>query len=148
MVRQSEFIMGGSDFKELTASQVMEKRVIAAHLETAWLDMARVMTERDFGALPVVDDDNMLLGIVSEYDLLKVLMQSDDIAGVTAKDIMTKDPICVNEETLVSVIIDIVETKHLIRLPVVKDGNLVGVVARRDILLAYINATKKAPTGL
>ncbi len=147
-MRQSEFMMGGIDFKGLTASRIMETRVVAAHLETTWREMARVMTERGFGNLPIVDADNILLGIVTEYDLLKVLMKSDKVKGVSAKDIMTKDPICVNEETHVSEIIDIIETKHLIRLLVVKDGKLVGIVARRDVLLAYINATKKPPTGL
>jgi CBS domain-containing protein len=147
-MRQSEFMMGGIGFKGLTASRIMEARVVAAHLETGWCEMARVMTEREFGSLPIVDVDNILLGIVTEYDLLKVLMQSDKVKGVSAKDIMTKGAICVSEETPVSEIVDIIETKHLIRLPVVKDGKLVGVVARRDILLAYINATKKPPTGL
>jgi CBS domain-containing protein len=141
-------MMGGLDFNGVKADQMMEKSVIAARLDTTWHDMARTMTERGFGDVPIVDDDNKLLGIVTEFDLVKALIGSKDVKEVIAKDIMTKDPICVTEKTDVSEVIDLIEAKHLIRLPVVNDGKLVGIVARRDVLLAYLNATGKPPTGL
>lgn len=147
-MRRSEFMMGGLDFKDLKAAQIMEMDVVAAHLNTTWHDMARTMTERGFGDVPIIDDDKKLVGIVTEFDLVKMLMQSKDIKEITAKDIMTSDPVVVTGESSMSEIIDLIETKHLIRLPVVKDGKLVGIVARRDVILAFLNATEKPPTGL
>lgn len=147
-MRRSEFMMGGLDFNGLITAQIMEKEVVSARLNTPWRDMAHTMTELGFGSVPIVDDNNNLKGVVTEYDLLKVLMESKDVAKITAKDIMTKNPICATEDTHASALIDILETKHLIRLPVIKNGKLVGVVARRDVLLAYLNATVKPPGTL
>ncbi len=150
-MRRSEFMMGGIDFEGLITSQMMESDVFSAHVNETWHDMAHTMTKQGFGDVPIVDDDNKLMGIVTEYDLLKALMECKDAKDVekfTAKDVMTKDPVCVTEEMHVSELIEIMETKHLIRLPVTKDGKLVGIVARRDVLLAYLNATAEPPGTL
>lgn len=147
-MRRSEFMMGGLDFKGLITAQMMETSVTSAHVNMTWLDMAKTMTEAGFGDVPIVDDNNKIMGIVTEYDLLKALMESRDIDKLTAKDIMTKNPICVTEETHASELVEILEKKHLIRLPVTKNGKLVGIVARRDVLLAYLNATAKPPGTL
>ena len=145
-MRRSEFIMGGIDFKGLTAARMMETDLVTAHLDTTWHDMTRTMIEQGFGDVPIVDTNNKLLGIVTEYDLLKALMECRNIKETTAKDIMTKNPVCVTEETHVSEIIETLENKHFIRLPVVTDGKLVGIVARSGILLAYPNASEKPPS--
>ena len=147
-MRRSEFMMGGLDFKGLVVAQMMETNVATTNLDSTWHDITRTITEQGFGDVPIVDANNKILGIVTEYDLLKALMESRDIKNTTAKDIMTKNVVCVTEETHVSEIINILETKHFIRLPVVKNGKLVGIVARRDVLLAYINATEKPPGSL
>ncbi len=144
-MRQSEFMIGGIDFKDINASRMMETNVVTVPPNTTWHDMARTMTERGFGDVPIVDANKKLVGIVTEYDLLKALRERKDINNTTAKDIMTKDVVCVTEETHALEIINILETKHLIRLPVVKNGKLVGIVARRDILLAYLKAAEKPP---
>lgn len=59
---------------------------------------------------------------------------------------MTVSPICVTEETLSEEIIQLLQEKHLIRVPVVdKNGTLVGVVARRDILQGYLKSKESPP---
>jgi CBS domain-containing protein len=68
-----------------------------------------------------------------------------DVKDITAGDIMTKDPISVSEESGFKEIVNILVKKHLIRLPVVRNGKLVGVVARRDIIFAFLQASKKSP---
>lgn len=150
-MRRSEFMMGGLKFEDLVTAQMMEGSVVSAHVNGTWHDMADAMTKGGFGDIPIVDDDNKLVGIVTEYDLLKGLMEcrdAKDVEKFNANDIMTKEPVCVTEEMHVSELITIMETKHLIRLPVVKDGKLVGIVARRDVLLAYLNATAEPPGTL
>jgi len=58
-----------------------------------------------------------------------------NIKDITTEEIMTKSPITVNEDTNINDIIDILETKHFVRVPVVdNNGKLVGIVSRRDIL--------------
>jgi len=93
------------------------------------------------GSLPVVEDGGMLVGLVSEFDLLNILTKGRNPKEVRAEEIMTRDVKFVREDTPVDEIIRLLETDHLIRVPVVKDGKLVGIVARRDILFGYIKST-------
>ena len=101
------------------------------------------MTEGGFGSVPIVDQDRHLLGIVSEFDLLRALNEEKHLASVKAGDLMTPNPITVSPETPTMDIIQSLEAKHLIRMPVVnEEGKLLGVVARRDVLQGYLNAIR------
>ncbi len=144
-MRRSEFMLGGEDFKALKASQIMEADVVACRPENTWKQIADLMSHGGFGDVPVIDKDKTLLGIVTEFDLLKILMEGKDSNNVTALDVMTKDVVTVSEETDSVEIINILETKHLIRVPVLRNDKLVGIVARRDVLFSFIQASRKTP---
>ena len=123
----------------------MEADVVACRPENTWKQIADLMSHGGFGDVPVIDKDKTLLGIVTEFDLLKILMEGKDSNNVTALDVMTKDVVTVSEETDSVEIINILETKHLIRVPVLRNDKLVGIVARRDVLFAFIQASRKTP---
>lgn len=147
-MRMSEHMVGGSDFSKLKVSQVMEQDVEAFEADSVWLEMASLMTRRGFGSVPIVDKDDQLVGIVSEYDLLEVLMTNRDPKSVTASEIMTEDPVTTTEDTPLSDVIELLERRHLIHLPVVRAGKLVGLIARRDVLKAFVAATSEPPKWL
>ena len=147
-MRRSEFMLGGEDFKALKASQLMEADVVACRPENTWKQIADLMSHGGFGDVPIIDKDKTLLGIVTEFDLLKVLMDGKDTNNVTAFDVMTKDAVSVSENTDSVEIINILETKHLIRVPVLRNDKLVGIVARRDVLFAFIQTSTKPPGGI
>ncbi len=92
-----------------------------------------------------MDTDKNLLGIVTEYDLLKVLLEKQDTNKVKAEDIMTKTLITVNEDTPIHDVIKTLEDNKLIRVPVVNNSRLVGILTRRDVLFCYIRATSERP---
>ena len=145
-MKRSEFMLGGIDFKVLKASQIMEADVISCQPGNTWRQLASLMTRGGFGDVPVVDKDKTLLGIVTEHDLLNAFVEGKDVKDITAGDIMTKDPISVSEESGFNEIVNILVKKHLIRLPVIRNGKLVGVVARRDIIFAFIQTSQKPPS--
>lgn len=147
-MKLSEHMVGGMDFSKLKVSQVMEQDVEAFESDAGWIDMATVMTRRGFGSVPIVDVDERLIGIVSEYDLLEVLMNNRDPKTVIASEIMTEDPVSTTEDTPLAEVIEVLERRHLIHLPVVRDGKLVGLIARRDVLNAYVAATSEPPKWL
>jgi CBS-domain-containing membrane protein len=120
--------------------QVMEKQVQAAHLKTKGDVIASLMIE-GFGAVPVVDAEDRLLGIVSEHDLLGALDDGKKLGAVTASDIMTCNPYSIHPEAMLPTLIHVLRASDLIRVPVVdaKD-KLVGIIARRDVLRAYLAA--------
>ena len=121
----------------------MQDGVYAYQPEDDGEKLAQAMTEGGFGSVPIVDQDRHLLGIVSEFDLLRALKEEKHLASVKAGDLMTPNPITVSPETPTMDIIQSLEAKHLIRMPVVnEEGKLVGVVARRDVLQGYLNAIR------
>lgn len=145
-MKRIDYLMGGKDFKTLTAAHCMEQDVVFYHTEATGSRMATALTLGGFGSVPVVDKNKVVVGIVSEFDLLHAIMQGKDLGEVTAGAIMTKDPICVREDTKAMEIVALLEKRHLIRVPVTdKQGRLVGVVARRDLLLGYLKARQDPP---
>lgn len=142
-MRRVDYIVGTRGFKDLRADQFMQDQVFSYHVDDKAETLAEIMTEEGFGSVPVVDSSNRVIGIVSEFDLLKALMDDKPLAQVTAGELMTRTPITVTLDTAAMDIIRLLEEKHLIRMPVVdRDGRLVGIVARRDVLKGYLNATR------
>jgi CBS domain-containing protein len=140
-MRRSEYLTEKRDFHKLTASVLMEQEVKSCRPSDSGRHIASQITKLGVGSLPVVDDEGKLIGLVSEFDLLDILLKEQDLKDVPVERIMSRNVKTVQEDTPVDEIIRLLETHHLIRVPVVKDGKLVGVVARRDILFGYIKST-------
>jgi CBS domain-containing protein len=142
-MRPAEHFVNARDPKTLTVRQVMEDAVFTVSPDTKGIDVAEMMTERNFGAVPVVGKDFSLIGLVSEFDLLRVIEDGKDLRQVTAEEIMTKDVVTVTEEVLVQDLITLFQERHLIRAPVVRGKTLVGIASRRDAVFGYVKATSK-----
>ena len=142
-MRRVDYIVGTRDFSSLLAEQFMQDAVYTYHPDDSAETLAQTMTEEGFGSVPIVDNEQHLLGIVSEFDLLHAIKEKKTLSKVHASDLMTPSPVSVSPETPAMDIIERLEGKHLIRMPVVnEEGKLLGVVARRDVLLGYLKATK------
>jgi CBS-domain-containing membrane protein len=128
------------EFDLMMVKQVMQKQVQAAHLKTKGDVIASLMIE-GFGAVPVVDAKDKLLGIVSEHDLLAAMDDGHKLGIIAAGDIMTCNPYSIHPEAMLPTLIHVLRASDLIRVPVV-DANdkLVGIIARRDVLRAYLAA--------
>lgn len=128
----------------MTVKAVMERRVQSVRLKTKGDVMASFMIE-GFGAVPVVDGKNKLIGIVSEHDLLSAVDDGRKLAAVTAEDVMTGNPYSVRPETTLGTLVHVLRASDLVRVPVV-DGKdrLVGIIARRDVLRALLSGRAKA----
>jgi len=128
------------DFVSMMVSKVMEKRVQSVRLKTKGDVIASLMIE-GFGSVPVVENGRRLAGIVSEHDLLAAMDDGHELGRITAGDIMTGNPYSVRPETTLGTLVHVLRASDLVRVPVV-DGNnkLVGIIARRDVLRAYLTA--------
>ena len=128
-----------TEFGRLTVARFMERDVQAARAETPANQIAAMMLE-GFGAVPIVDATQQLIGIVSEHDLLASLEKKQKWGEVSARDIMTPNPYSVRPDTDLATLVHVLQASNLIRVPVVvAEEKLVGIVARRDILRAYLN---------
>jgi len=137
-------MVGARDFKTLQAEQFMQDVVTSFRVEDTVDRLAGAMSEGGFGSVPILAKDGKLVGIVSEFDLLKAIEEGKEMTKVTAGEIMVKDPVTVSRNTPAMEIIHLLQERHFIRTPVVDaDGKLAGVVSRRDLIQGYLRSTKR-----
>ena len=115
-----------------TANEIMTREPLVVHEDDPAIDAAVMLVGREISGLPVVGDDMKLVGIITEKDVLKLLIEVDPDRRV--RDYMTTD---VKSFDASKSIVDI--CAHLFlhdikRVPILKDGKLVGIVSRRDVI--------------
>ena len=149
-----------------TAAEIMAGDGPSVHPSDDARTAIDLLSKSDLGAIPVVDNDNKLVGIVSESDLILSEEESDlhlphyielfggvvflestkkfeerlrKAIGFVASDVMTEDPVTIQPDaTVAEAAREIARHKHN-RLPVVEHGRLVGVVTRVDVLDALVS---------
>jgi CBS domain-containing protein len=123
----------------MKAREVMDSRVTAATPRAIGRDLALQLLSGMYSGLPVVDAKGKILGVVTEFDLLRAIHEGRDLQTVKAEEIMSKQVVCAQEEEDIDAVIAKMTEQNIIRLPVVRDdGKLVGVIARADILSSMI----------
>jgi CBS domain-containing protein len=120
---------------------VMTSPVVTVPPDAQLRDVAAILVERAINAVPVVDDGNRLLGIVSEADLLGLEAgpgrgSAGDRAGPprTAREVMTQAVYTLTEGTDAAAAARLMLRHRLKSVPVVAGDLVVGIVARRDLL--------------
>ncbi len=124
---------------ERKVSDLMTKEVIYVHKEDRMGKILEILqTERIHHIL--VKDKNKLVGVISQADVLKLYEKrhrdkdQSDLTAIKAHDIMTANPLTIESEDTVGLAADIFLTNKLHSLPVVDDGDLVGIVTSHDLL--------------
>ncbi|MFH7594413.1 CBS domain-containing protein [Streptomyces racemochromogenes] len=120
--------------------QVMSGDVVKARPDTSVKELVRLLTGHRISGLPVVDDDDKVVGVVSRTDLTR--LPGDGAGGVagrlTAGALMTTPAVTVHPEQCVAVAARVMERRHVDRLPVVdEEDRLVGIATRRDLLRVF-----------
>lgn len=141
-MRQTEFFMETADPKKLTVEQLMQDEVTRCTSRTDALTIAHMMTHRNFGSLPVVQEDGTLIGIVTEYDLLQAVLDGRDLRNILAIEIMSAHPVTVTEDQTLAQVINLFQDRYLTRVPVVRNSKLVGILARRDLLFGHLKVSQ------
>ena len=141
-MRQTEFYMTACDPKTLTVGQLMQDAVTSCTPRTDVSTIASMMTRRNFGSLPVVEQDGTLVGIVTDYDLLHAMIEGRDLRNISAMGIMSTVPVTVTEDQTLAQVAELFQDRSLTRVPVVRNKKLVGILARRDLLFGYMKASK------
>ena len=120
----------------MRARDVMSRPVISVDTTSTVRDAVVVLTENGFATVPVVDDEGHVVGIFSESDGLRAGRTAD--APVTSA--MSAPVEVTAPDADVSAIAERLLDKHLRALPVVEEGLLVGMVARRDLLRTMVRS--------
>lgn len=135
---------------------LMTTGVVTARPGTPFKEIAQLLACNDVTAVPVLDDQDRPLGLVSEADLLRRQAAGEDPAGVlppvhlapknrqrsdgtTAAELMTSPAVCARPEWTVVEAARLMDGRRLKRLPVVDEaGRLVGIVSRIDLLRVFL----------
>jgi CBS domain-containing protein len=150
---------------KLQARDVMTSPVAYVMSETPLNEVANLLLRKGISAAPVLDDGGHLVGMVSEGDLVRRgpakdgdhrswwldLFESDaagnekflnylTIHGLRAKDVMTGEVVSVDEQTTIAQIATLLEAHQIKRVPVMRDGKLIGIVSRANLLRALAQA--------
>ena len=100
------------------------------------VEAARLMASEDVGSLPVVDGDE-LVGMVTDRDLvLQVIAKDLDPNKVPVSDVCSETPVTAEPEELLAKALERMAVEQVRRLPVVSDGQLVGILAQADVARA------------
>lgn len=139
-MRQSDYMKGEKPFGQMTADHLMEKEISFFEEGTAADRLMSAMVSGNFGSVPIVNQERVLIGIVSESDLLEAILSGADLTHLKALEIM-KHPHAISINMKAMDIARFLQRNDLIRVPVVNEENrLVGVVARRDLLMGLLEA--------
>ena len=144
----------------MRAKEIMTTEVITVRTDTPITEVARLMATHNISGVPVIDDKECVVGIVTEDNLLLrhdtkktprrlplfglLLSPDDDMIDIyeaarcnsNAQDIMTAKVVTFSEDAEVDRIAEAMVKKHINRVPIVQDSQLVGIVTRSDILRA------------
>ena len=138
--RTTDALSGSTPFDRMRVDDIMETAVQVGHAHTKAEVLGSLMIE-GFGGVPIVDEQQKLMGIVTEFDLVAALDSGKRLDNLEAQDLMTREVIRVLPHTDMRTLIGVLQTNHLIRVPVVdQDGKLIGIVARRDVVRGYLSA--------
>jgi CBS domain-containing protein len=151
----------------MQAEDVMTRTVVSVDPGQQVGEIAALMLEHQISAVPVVDGSGKLIGMVSEGDLmrraelatekqrswwLRLFVGDDYLAhefvkshGLRARDVMTRKVVTVEEATPVADIVNLLEEHGIKRVPVMRDGKIVGIVTRANLLRALAAAADVEP---
>jgi CBS domain-containing protein/mannitol/fructose-specific phosphotransferase system IIA component (Ntr-type) len=133
---------------QLTVREIMTERPRTTRADTPLREAAREMVRARIGALPVVGTDGLLVGMLSDRELMRHMVSSAAFLGGAVhrhgsateqgqrmvRDVMTRQVLCVSPDQPLAEVASLMANKDVDRVPVVREGRLVGFLTRGDIV--------------
>ncbi len=144
--------------------RIMTKDVVTLSPQTTVKDAVSLLFKLKMSGLPVVDEENHVIGMFTEKDVLRTILPSyveqfealtkvfghkglerrmSQLETIKVGEIMRKEVVCVEEHTPIVEVAKIMLVQNVRRIPVLRDNRLVGIVAREDILRSILTMTGK-----
>src|SRR5271167_5064691 len=149
---------------------VMTRNVISVTANDSVLNAARVMLHNRVSGLPVVDAAGQLVGIVTEGDFLRrgeigtdrrrpkwlefllgpgrLATEYVHASGRKVDEVMTADPCTVSEDDSLETVVELMERRHIKRLPVLRDGKMIGIVSRANLMHALVSLDRDSQAAV
>jgi CBS domain-containing protein len=153
----------------MRARDVMTEEVVCLHVGASVFDAAELLVGADVSAAPVVDDKGKVVGIVSEADLIRraeigttpkkswlsrliaddATLARDFVQSHSRRvaEVMTKEVVTADEDAELGKLAELMERHRVKRLPIVRDGEVVGIVSRANLLQALLSQEPDGEAG-
>jgi CBS domain-containing protein len=138
---------------QLRVREIMTESPRSTRADTPLRDAARDLVRSGIGALPVIEADGLLVGMLSERELMRHMLSLASINGSiprpqsgverarrTVRDVMTRQVLCVSPDQPLAEVASLMTNKDVDRVPVVEEGRLVGFLTRSDIVRKLIGS--------
>lgn len=123
----------------LTAGAIMTADMVTVRPDASIEDAIEMLLRDQISGLPVIDDDGRLVGVITEFALLAVAYDRR-VKNHTVSQHMTRELITVEVDDPISRVADLCIVHRVRRVPVMQNGRLVGIIARRDVLRALVES--------
>ena len=137
--------------EQLAVRDVMSDQPLTVEADAPLKEVARTLVRTGLGALPVVEEDGRVIGMVSEREVIRYLLHVQAFTGPdarvasplamgskTVRDVMTRQVLCVAPEQPIAEVASLMSNKDVDRVPVIREGRLVGFLTRGDIVRKLI----------
>ena len=117
-------------------STLLERKVISINENDSLYDAIKVLSEQKIGALPVLNNQEKLSGMLSERDIIQKVSfnKTIDLSHTQIKSIMTTKIITCNQDTESNVLMTIMTNNKIRHIPIIKQGSLIGIVSIGDVV--------------
>ncbi len=128
----------------LQAKDIMQKDVVIVGPDTPVVKALELMLTNEISGLPVVKQDMSLVGIITEKDLFHLFYEPQAATEKTTKEFMTQPAVHFEEKESLEVIFKCLDEVTFRRIPVTKDGKVVGIVSRPDVLRCILSLSSES----
>lgn len=147
----------------MLAKDIMTREVITVKAHDQVDEVARLLVDHKISGIPVIDEERHVIGIVTEKDLIikaselrvpfyvtlfdSIIFLENPIrfkndlkkyTAVNVEDAMTENVVVVEEDAEVSDVVKLMQNKRINRVPVVRQGQLVGIITRNDVIKSMV----------
>jgi CBS domain-containing protein len=130
----------------LTAGEIMTPSMVTVRPDASIEHAIELLLNDQISGLPVVDDEDRLVGVITEFALPAVAYDGR-VKNHSVSKHMTRDVITVDVNDSISRVADLCIVHRVRRVPVMQDGRLAGIIARRDVLRALVESPLAACTA-
>ena len=130
----------------LTAGAIMTPNLLTVRPEASIEEAIDLLLKQQISGLPVIDEDDRLVGVITEFALLAVAYDRR-VKNHTVGQHMTRELITVDVDDPISRVADLCIVHRVRRVPVMQAGRMVGVIARRDVLRALVESSAAVCTA-
>lgn len=112
---------------------IMKKVVLSIDASMAVIDAAKMMDDASVGAIVVIQE-NIAVGIITERDIVKRVVAKGKPSQMNVKEVMSPNLVVINPNNTVLDLAQLMKERQIHRVPVVKDGRLIGMVTSFDLV--------------